>query len=184
MRVAALKRAPIQIAPNEPSLPREAWLEFASYLARKYSISGDLLSRLDPAKRAAGQRKLRDLWELTDLSANDFADEVSRFFKVPRVSLPQLLAASPLCVRFSGRFLREMAVYPCQTEKSGAYKLAVADPSDFAAARVKISQSYCPSGLARNMRLYPMTKKLRPLALMMISRAFVILQAAHRSCAP
>ncbi len=135
MRVAALKRAPVQIAPNEPSLPREAWLEFASYLARKYSISGDLLSRLDPAKRAAGQRKLRDLWELTDLSANDFADEVSRFFKVPRVSLPQLLAASPLCVRFSGRFLREMAVYPCQTEKSGAYKLAVADPSDVAAVR-------------------------------------------------
>src|SRR5437879_6027403 len=99
MRLAALERTPVPIAARAPSLRREGWLEFASHLVRKYSMSGDLLSKFDPARRSSEQRKLRYLWELTDLSADDFADEVARFFALPRVSLPQLLAASPLCQR-------------------------------------------------------------------------------------
>ena len=61
-----------------------------------------------PAARACPRRKsrqfnldasLRELWEATDLSAAEFADEVSDYFGVVRLSLPQLLAATPMSRR-------------------------------------------------------------------------------------
>jgi general secretion pathway protein E len=116
------------------ALVTEPWLEFASYLARTQALTGDLLSKVAPANKSRGTKKLRDLLDLTDLSASDFADAVARFFKLPRVQLSQLLAATPLCAKFSLRFLREMTVFPCQTEL-GANKLVLADPTDSAAIR-------------------------------------------------
>src|SRR5437763_13407670 len=107
MRLAQVERIDlVESTPARPSRPGGGWLEFASYLARKYSITGDLLSKFDPTTRSGGQQKLRDLWELTDLSANDFADEVARFFALPRLNLPQLFALPSLGERFSRRFLR------------------------------------------------------------------------------
>ena len=46
--------------------------EFARHLLDKSPVRGDLLARLGPAD--GKDRKLRDLWEMTELSANDFAD--------------------------------------------------------------------------------------------------------------
>ena len=108
--------------------------EFAKYLAAKESIGGDLISKVNSAGSRKAERKLRDLWELTGLSANDFADEVARFYGLARVSLPQLVAASSLVRRFSRRFLRETAVFPYQA-KAGDFRLVVADPSDVSAVR-------------------------------------------------
>ncbi len=109
------------------------WLDFAAYLARKYAITGDLLSRsLD---NSVAPKRLRDLWELTDLSANEFADEVAHFYRLPRLDLPRLLAASSLASGFSARFLREMTVFPCRTEGGQGNRLVVADPTDYAAVR-------------------------------------------------
>jgi general secretion pathway protein E len=71
---------------------------------------------------------------LTDLTANDFADEVARFHRLARVSLPQLLSATALLKHFSRRFLREMVVFPYQAA-DGQLRLAVADPTDSACAR-------------------------------------------------
>jgi general secretion pathway protein E len=71
---------------------------------------------------------------MSELSANDFADKVAEFFKLPRVSLPGLLAAPPLVKEFSPRFLREMMVFPYRSA-DGAVMLAVADPTDSAAVR-------------------------------------------------
>ena len=105
-------------------------LEFASHLARKYSIIGDVISKLGFAGK---DKKLRELRELTDLSASDFADEVARFYRLPRLSLPQLLAASSLATRFSNRFLRETTVFPCQLKDRGGTTLVVADPTDVTA---------------------------------------------------
>ena len=48
------------------------------------------------AAGATGGRSLRKLWEASELSASDFADEVARFFDLPRLALPDLLAARPL----------------------------------------------------------------------------------------
>ncbi len=107
--------------------------EFANYLRSKNHLAGEIGLR-DGAPAAPDERTLHKLWELTELSANDFADEVSRFFKLPRVALPDLLAAAPLVKQFSRRFLREMTVFPYRTAE-GQVVLAVADPSDTAAVR-------------------------------------------------
>jgi general secretion pathway protein E len=106
-------------------------LEFTAYLARKHAITGDLLAKFTSA---AGEKKLRDLWELTELAADEFADEVARFYHFPRLNLPQLLAASSLASSFTPRFLREMTVFPCRFEE-GHNVLAVADPTDAASVR-------------------------------------------------
>lgn len=105
-------------------------LEFMGHLARKNSIKGDLLSKFASPDRPGKERKLRELWELTDLPSNEFADEVARFYKLPRVELPQLLAASSLTGSFAHRFLREVTIFPCQIEGSTGNTLVVADPGD------------------------------------------------------
>src|SRR5262245_23100280 len=103
-------------------------LEFASHLARRHALPGDLLA--NAAANNPGQgKKLRDLWELTELSANDFADEVAGFYKLRRLNLPQLVAASSLAARFSRRFLREATAFPCQLESDDNDLLVVADPT-------------------------------------------------------
>jgi general secretion pathway protein E len=128
----ALRHPAISVEQTKPAL---GWLDFANYLLRKGAITGDLLAKTASADGSGGQTRLRDLWELTDLSANDFADEVARFYQLPRLSLPQLLAASSLAPRFSPRFLREMAIFPCQTPAESGPKLVVADPTDSAVVR-------------------------------------------------
>lgn len=74
------------------------------------------------------------LWELTDLSAIEFADEAARFHNLERIALAEMLSAPPLIAAFSQRFLREMVLFPCQLG-DGVAVLAVADPSDVAARR-------------------------------------------------
>jgi len=115
-------------------MPEPAWLDFASHLLRKHLIAADALTKFGSADKAAGRIRLRDLWEVTDLSADEFADEVAHFYKLPRLGLPQLLDATSLATKFSSRFLREMVVFPCQMQ-AGGNKLVVADPTDSAAIR-------------------------------------------------
>jgi general secretion pathway protein E len=103
---------------------------FASYL-RSRTGRGHDAGLADEAMGVGGERNFRKLWESSELSAGDFADEVARFFKLPCVGLPELLAARPLVHQFSRRFLREMTIFPCQTA-AGTVVLAVADPSDSA----------------------------------------------------
>jgi general secretion pathway protein E len=108
--------------------------EFAQHLVSKYSIAGELLSRLNGAEARSKERRLRDLWDASELSANDFADEVALFYDLPRVALPQLMAARSVADRFSPRFLRETLVFPYDAGEYG-YRLAVADPTDAAVIR-------------------------------------------------
>jgi general secretion pathway protein E len=107
--------------------------EFANYLRGKSHLAGEANS-LNLQTQARDERTFRKLWELSELSANDFADKVADFFKLPRVSLPDLLAAPALAKQFSPRFLREMTVFPYHSA-DGLVMLAVADPSDSAAVR-------------------------------------------------
>ncbi len=72
--------------------------------------------------------------ESSDLSANSFADEVAAFCRLPRVTLPQLLAAASLVTAFSPRFLRETTVFPYRAA-DGGHRLVLADPTDKAAVR-------------------------------------------------
>ena len=104
--------------------------EFANFLRGKNQLADEANS----LTQTRDERTFRKLWETSELSANDFADKVAEFFKLPRVSLPDLLAAPALAKQFSPRFLREMSVFPYRSA-DGAAMLAVADPSDFAAVR-------------------------------------------------
>jgi general secretion pathway protein E len=107
--------------------------EFSKYLSGKgYIVSGRGSDShlLDEKAPPAGLRKL---WEATDLSASDFADEVAQISGVDRVSLAQLTSAVPLTDRFSRRFLRDMIVFPYAI--GGSFKLAIADPTNSAAIR-------------------------------------------------
>jgi general secretion pathway protein E len=107
-------------------------IEFANYLASRSHTADDVGSRPRLDLRD-GQSALRKIWESTELTANDFADEVAGFFRLARVSLPQLLAATALVKHFSPRFLREMMVFPYQTGRQLC--LAVGDPTDTACLR-------------------------------------------------
>jgi general secretion pathway protein E len=107
--------------------------DFAKYLLTKYPVPGDFAAKLG-SRHGGEDTKLRDLWQLTELSANDFADEVARFYDLPRLSLPELIAAPSVVARFSRRFLRETAVFPYQAT-DGSFRLVLGDPTDAAAIR-------------------------------------------------
>jgi general secretion pathway protein E len=104
------------------------------YLSGRHFNAAGLLSKLDATPRRSGEKTLRDLWEASDLSANDFAEEVAGFYRLPRIGLPQLIAAPTLAGKFSRRFLRETLVFP-YAAADGTCRLAVADPNDVAAVR-------------------------------------------------
>ena len=108
--------------------------EFAEYLSNRHFNAGNLLSKLNATGRRSGEKTLRDLWEVSDLSANDFATEVASFYALSRLTLPQLIAATPLAAKFSRRFLRETLVFPYQ-HADGTARLVMADPNDVAAVR-------------------------------------------------
>ncbi|MEA2865594.1 MAG: ral secretion pathway protein [Bradyrhizobium sp.] len=91
-------------------------------------------NRDDAAEQGGSDRRRGKLWELTDLSAGEFADEAARFHGLERVALQDMLSAVPLVASFSQRFLREMMVFPHRSSDGNAV-LAVADPSDTAARR-------------------------------------------------
>src|SRR6266542_1291427 len=116
------------------SMTTNAVDEFVKYLTDRHFNAASLLSKLNSAPRRTGERTLRDLWEASDLSANDFAEEVARFHRLPRMTLPQLIAATPLVAKFSRRFLRETLVFPYQ-HADGRPRLVLADPNDAAAVR-------------------------------------------------
>ncbi|MGY3513198.1 GspE/PulE family protein [Bradyrhizobium lupini] len=111
---------------------------FRQHLLDKYSLPprahAHAQCHVDKSANPAITRPLRELWEATDLSAAEFADEVSNHFGLPRLSLPQLLAATPRLDGFSRRFLRESTIFPFSASND-FYRLAVADPSDTAAIR-------------------------------------------------
>ncbi|VIO76673.1 Type II secretion system protein E [Bradyrhizobium ivorense] len=107
---------------------------FRQHLLEKYALPRRVHARTEPAANSTLTRPLRELWEASDLSAAEFADEVSDYFGVVRLGLPQLLSATPCLDGFSRRFLRESTVFPFRAP-NGGYRIAVADPSDTAAIR-------------------------------------------------
>jgi general secretion pathway protein E len=107
--------------------------DFVRYLWNRGYIAADPGADRQDCDAASGEPKLKRLWQSTDLSANDFADEVARFYGLCRIQLPQLIAAAPLTERFSPRFLREAAIFPYQFRDG--FRLAVCDPSDTAVLR-------------------------------------------------
>ncbi|WP_371259897.1 GspE/PulE family protein [Bradyrhizobium sp. WSM3983] len=107
---------------------------FRQHLLEKYSSPPRARARVENSTNPALTRPLLELWEATDLSAAEFADEVSDYFGLARLGLPQLLTTTPCLDGFSRRFLRESTIFPFRAP-NGGFRLAIADPSDTAAVR-------------------------------------------------
>jgi len=108
--------------------------QFGAYLVEKYSLPLPARGAADGQWGAPSVKPLRELWESTELSATEFADEIAQYYRLQRIGLPQLLATEAQVEGFSKRFLRESMVYPFKSA-GGTVKLAVADPLDTAAIR-------------------------------------------------
>jgi general secretion pathway protein E len=78
---------------------------------------------------APGRTSLRQVWEASELSAHELADEAAAFYRLQRLRLPQLLGSASPDQRFARRFLRDAAVYPFVAGE-GRFGLAMADPGD------------------------------------------------------
>jgi general secretion pathway protein E len=111
--------------------------EFAAHFSRKTGLGAEVVDRDGPPGSAGAEQALRKVWEASELSASDFADEVALFYGLSRITLPELMAAPPLVHQFSRRFLREMTIFPYQSA-AGEPILAVADPSDTAAIQAAV----------------------------------------------
>jgi general secretion pathway protein E len=118
---------------RETPMTSDESLQFLEHLRRNDHLAKPT-SGGQPVEQGASARAQSRLWELTDLSPNDFADEVAHFAGLARVALQELLSAPALNETFSQRFLREMMVFPYQLA-DGSAALAVADPTDRAAQR-------------------------------------------------
>jgi general secretion pathway protein E len=108
--------------------------EFLEHLLRKKLVTVELARDVSNQSGRHSAMSLRRLWEASDISAHDFADEVAYFFRLKRLTLPQLIGARPLIGRFTQRFLREAAIFPFD-EGQDQLCLAVGDPSDIAAQK-------------------------------------------------
>jgi general secretion pathway protein E len=107
---------------------------FYDHLMNRQILKTDLSPSFNIAEARRSGKTLHTLWQRTELSAHDFADEVARFFALPRIALPELMAAPSLADKFSQRFLRESSIF-AYSAGQGRARLAIADPSDAAAVR-------------------------------------------------
>jgi general secretion pathway protein E len=121
-----------KMARLERRMASDGSLQFVEHLRRNNHLT--MIGTAEPVERGGFDSARGKLWELTDLSASEFADEVASFCGLDRVSLQEMLSATSLGASFSPRFLREMMVFPYRSAGESAV-LAVADPTDMAARR-------------------------------------------------
>ncbi|HEY3835751.1 MAG TPA: ATPase, T2SS/T4P/T4SS family, partial [Bryobacteraceae bacterium] len=119
---------------GEPSRPADSLQDFYDDLSKRHLLAASRGERFNAAEAYRLGKPLQKLWQLTETSASEFADEVARFFVLPRMGLADLMAATPRTEKFSARFLRESSIFPCSGE-GGQVQLVVADPTDTAAVR-------------------------------------------------
>src|SRR5437867_5320318 len=114
--------------------PKRSVEQFRVHLLERISDTARAkLQSVNPVETAAGNG-LRELWEKSDLPGGKFADEVAGFWRLPRLSLQELLSVAGAVEQFSARFLRESSVFPFRAG-DGGFGLAVSDPADGAAIR-------------------------------------------------
>src|SRR5215469_11014548 len=108
--------------------------QFVEYLRQsKHLTVAD--ERGDGASQGGADQRQAKLWELADLSANEFAEEAARFHGLERVTLQDMMSAVSLATSFTPRFLRETLVFPYSSPQGGGTVLAVVDPTDQSAQR-------------------------------------------------
>jgi general secretion pathway protein E len=103
-----------------------------SAFARRLAVNGFASANLSdgrPENALETNWTLRQLWNATELSSHEFANEVASFFGLRRLTHSELAESRSLADRFSRRFLRETQIFPFETG-GGKAALAIGDPSD------------------------------------------------------
>ncbi len=90
---------------------------FYDHLIERHLLGGDASARFNVADALRLGKPLQKLWQLTEMSANEFADEVARYFGLLRMGLADLMSVPSLADKFSQRFLRESSVFPCTVQR-------------------------------------------------------------------
>ena len=117
-----------------PAAPLRSVEQFRQHLLKQVSDAAKTRMQVQGSVDAGSASALRMLWEKSDLPAGKLADEVARFWKLPRLNLQDLMNATGVVEHFSARFLRESSVFPFRAGQ-GRFGLAVSDPTDAAAIR-------------------------------------------------
>src|SRR5271167_1479709 len=108
--------------------------QFRQHLLKQVSDAAKTRMQVQGSVDGGSASALRMLWEKSDLPAGKLADEVARFWKLPRLNLQDLMNATGAVEHFSARFLRESSVFPFRADQ-GRFGLAVSDPTDAASIR-------------------------------------------------
>jgi general secretion pathway protein E len=119
---------------RDVSRSSEGLQEFYDHLQKHNLLIGAGADRFNISEAQRAGKPLHKLWQQTEISASEYADEVARFFALPRVSLAELISVAPRTAKFSPRFLRESCIFPCAGD-TGQVRVVVADPTDTAAVR-------------------------------------------------
>jgi general secretion pathway protein E len=101
----------------------------ATGLAEALGLTTAATLDVDAGSGARRHSFYRELLERSGLPAAEFAERAAAHHRLPRATLAVMLAGKPLADRFSGRFLRDWAIYPYETA-SGEARVALADPSE------------------------------------------------------
>ena len=113
--------------PSPQATFQAGWLDFAGQLVRRGHLSVQNMATAGAVTE--NQSRLLAIWKATDLSGDEFANETARFFRYPRIDSAFLARATSLTSRFSQKFLRENAAYPCQDPDTSEAWLIVCDPT-------------------------------------------------------
>src|ERR1700693_991139 len=89
---------------------------FYNHLIERHLLEGNASARFNVAEALKFGRPLQKLWQLTEMSSNEFADAVDRYFDLMRMGLADVMSAPSLADNFSQRFLRESSVFPCAVQ--------------------------------------------------------------------
>jgi general secretion pathway protein E len=117
----------IQSTPNIRS--DGAVADFFNYLLERGLIDQATVRAFVSADASDSNSPLRRLWESTDLSSHEFANEVAAFFGLRRLTLLELAELRSRADRFAPRVLREASLLPFEGD-SGTFAVVVGDPAD------------------------------------------------------
>ena len=128
------RQAPAAGGAAVAATPPRSVEQFRQHLLKQVSDVAKTRMQVQSSVAGGSASALRMLCEKSDLPAGRLADEVARFWKLPRLNLQDLMNATGAVEHFSARFLRESSVFPFRAEQGG-FGLAVSDPTDAAAIR-------------------------------------------------
>ena len=83
---------------TNPRASLDSIADFYDHLLRQNLAIADSSARLNVAEFRKTGRPLHKLWQTLEMPAHDFADQVARFYQMPRVGLAELMSGPSLAL--------------------------------------------------------------------------------------